>query len=249
MPSVQCKNCKKFMSMADQAIDDKHCKHCRPSPVSPNDSSTTLKEEKVMKLWMKIGIAVVLVAGLVLFAVDYVKTRNQIVAPTQEASVTNHDDTIAVVIPITTATPAPATTTATNDDYIVVYRGDTDQETINFDDAWPGYYTTDDIDWSDNSFHMLGGNDTIKVGNQKLTCGTYTVERDGIVSGDVLVNGVKICDDDENTFLVIQVEKGDKVTVINDWGAWFTSHYDESLVVAARQAAHPTWTRQESELN
>lgn len=151
----------------------------------------------------------------------------------------------------TTAIPTPAptiapTTAPTDGEYITVFRGENDQETINFDDAWPGFYAADSITWKDTSFHMLGGTDTDTIG---LKSGTYTVEEDGIVSGDVWVNDVKICDDNENTFLVIQVKKGDKVTVVNDWKAWFTSHYEEDLVVAARQAAHPDWIRQDSELN
>ncbi len=171
-------------------------------------------------------VAAALIVGLVLFAVDYVNTRNQVIAPAPAAQVS----TAAV-------TENATTTNVSDDEYIVVRRGATDQETINIDNSWPTYDPdeTDTIDWSNNSFHMGGG--------------TWTIKEDGIISGDIKVNEGVIYDNNEKTFLVVHVEKGDKVVVNSKWKAWYTSHYSEELVVAARQAAHPTWHRQDSKLN
>jgi hypothetical protein len=198
-----------------------------------------------MKKWIIIVAIVAIVAVAAVLVTNWVNQNNTRVAEMQEQL-----DELANAPAPANAAAAADSTVAQNGEYLTVYRGATDEQTINFDDAWPGFYATaTNIDWTDNSFHMKGGNDTKKVGKQKLACGTYTVEENGVISGDVWVNGEKICDDNEKTFLVVNVKKGDEVIVINDWQAWFTSHYSEELVVAARQAAHPTWTRQKSPLN
>lgn len=235
------------------------CESCRTSPVlgrigNPTPVETEDQEfltpdkkiegENVMKKFISITLMVLGVLALIgLIGLSGWLLRGCTATPTTIAT-----ETTTIVLPTPTPAPTaiPTPTPTPPGEYITVYRGDTDQETINFDNAWPGFYATDsNIKWDDTSFHMLGGKDNLN----QLTCGNYTIEEDGIVSGDVWVNGVKICDDNENTFLVINVKKGDKVTVINDWKAWYTNHYDIDLVVAARQTAHPTWTRQESTLN
>jgi hypothetical protein len=206
-----------------------------PDPDSitpPSDSPEKKKEEKSMEKKFDITRAIfwLVVLVIVLLAAGYVFNRLTPATDATQAAVDNTTDQVV----------ANSTFTSTTDgDHITVYRGATDQQTINVDDSWPTYKPNDSIDWTNNSFHMGGG--------------TWTIKSDGIISGDVDVNHIRgedhTYDNDEDTFLVINVKKGDKVYVNPDWMAWFTSYYKEDLVVAARQAAHPTWTRQWSKLN
>lgn len=147
---------------------------------------------------------------------------------------------VTVVTDNTDSFVANVPNTATNDEhFITVFRGNTDQETINFNDAWPGYSAKDNINWFNangySKIHMLGG--------------TYILPCDGVISGDVKVNGVPIYDNNEKTFLVINVKKGNSIDVNSDWMAWFTNAYSEDLIVQAVQTQFPTWTRQSSNLN
>lgn len=245
---AHCNTCGQFLSRDDQDKKDGHCQKCRLLLSSGQKNSNKKMEEKKMKKGTK---AIIWVASILVFLllilpllaggfrswiIPLYKWGFDIKAATQTS--TAAADTSKTAASNTTEPTAPAATSVpiTDDDqFITVYRGATDQETINFDDAWPIYAPTDKIDWTKNSFHMSGG--------------TWTIKENGIISGDVQVNGVAIYDNDETTFLVINVKKGDKVVVNNDWMAWFTNYYDEDLVVEARQTAHPTWTRQWSELN
>lgn len=121
------------------------------------------------------------------------------------------------------------------DEHLSVYRGDTAAATIAFNDSWSGVSPDDDIDWTNNSLHLLGG--------------TYTVQADGVISGDVKVNGKPIYDNDSQTYLVIEVKKGDKVYVNPEWMAWYTNRYSTYLIAQAVQEQFPDWSRQDSKLN
>jgi hypothetical protein len=71
--------------------------------------------------------------------------------------------------------------------------------------------------------------------------GTYTIQRDGVISGDVTINGKKYYDNDEQTYSVVHVYKGEKVKV--EWKAWYTNEYSSYLVAQGVQAKYPTWSR------
>jgi hypothetical protein len=122
---------------------------------------------------------------------------------------------------------------------ISVYRGATDQETIDYNDAWPGYYSYEQFSWFDNrgfsNIHLKGG--------------TYVMPCSGVISGDVKVNGDKLYDNNEHTFLVITVQQGDQVYVNPDWQARFSTELSKETVVISVQTQFPTWTRQPSALN
>ena len=147
---------------------------------------------------------------------------------------------ILLIKKITESTTAPTNQVASADsttidvtnggEHLSVRRGETDADTIMFDDKLPGLYSDESINWSSNySFHMLGG--------------TYTVQYDGVISGDVTINGKRYYDNDEHTYSVVHVYKGEKVKVEPSWKAWYTNEYSSYLVAQAVQAKFPTWSR------
>lgn len=221
------------------------------APATAPAPAPALNKEEETKMETKtynrglIWVVVIIIA----LAIGYILIKNQndqiawekLTVAQQRDELTNRMNVLESSKTAVVATP-PASdyVSATNDEhFITVFRGATDQETINFNNAWPTYKPNDTIDWSDNSFHMDGG--------------TWIIQYDGIISGDVDVNHIEgephTYDNDEHTFQVVQVKKGDRVDVTSPWMAWYTSHYSKELIVASVQTQFPTWTRQNSKLN
>lgn len=225
-----------------------------PTPPTPNPNPIPIwKEEETMEnkksyrwLWILLAILAILAVILVvqLVTANQQEKANLTVRLAQlEASVANVEQQKASqqqvaqtgfieVQPQTNYTPKP-------NNQIIVYRGATDQETINYNNAWPGYFSYEQFSWFDNrgfsNIHLKGG--------------TYVMPCNGIISGDVKVNGKKIHDDNDHTFLVIDVKQGDQVYVDPAYQARFTTELTKEEVVLSVQTQYPTWTRQPSRLN
>lgn len=263
-----CPNCRAELSPNDNSLDNtpktpeeisllrdielntrRKPRQSKPKPTTPEP--TPNKEETKMEtktnnrglIWVVVIIIIALLLGWWILS-----NRNALIAWENKSFAEQRDQLterinalesskIQVVV---APPPTSGYVTATNDDhYITVFKGNTDRETIDFNNAWPTYKPNDTIDWSDNSFHMDGG--------------TWIIQYDGIISGDVDVNHIEgephTYDNDEHTFQVVQVKKGDRVDVTSPWMAWYTSHYSKELIVASVQTQFPTWTRQYSKLN
>lgn len=231
-----------------------------PTPPTPNPNPIPIwKEEETMenkktgfRWWWIIVLFIVAIAGAIYLTQMVTGYRNEISrlqsTNSQAANIQANNYVPVYVTPAPEAAPAPAYVPQANNNSIPVYngnetitvfRGDTDQETILFNDSWPGYYANQNFNWFGenglSNIHMLGG--------------TYTVPSDGIISGDVEVDGTVIYDNNEKTFLVIHVREGQRVTVNPDWKAWYTTQYSENLIVKSVQTQFPTWSRQYSKLN
>lgn len=219
-----------------------------PEPKWKDEEPAATKKTGFRWLWIILA-AILILVGVVLLTRVITGYQNQIAQlqtdNSQAANIQANNYVPVYVTPAPEATPAPVYVPQVNNvpinsgNEITVYRGATDEETILFNDSWPGYFANQSFNWFGenglSNIHMLGG--------------TYIVPSDGIISGDVKVDGAVIYDNNEKTFLVINVRKGQQIEVNPDWKAWYTTQYSESLIVEAVKTQFPTWSRQSSPLN
>lgn len=217
----------------------------KPDPTpEPETEEESMENKKSNYRWLWILLVILaIIIGAVLI-IRMVSSYQNRISRLEVVAMSANNQTVPVYVAPAASGPntvpsIPGSPQTNYDNFITVYRGDTDKETILFNDSWPGFYANQNINWIDknglSNIHLLGG--------------TYVVPSDGIISGDVKVNGVAIYDNNEKTFLVIRVQKGDQVFVNPNWKAWYTNQYSEESIVKAVETQFPSWSRQPSPLN
>jgi len=202
----------------------------KEEPMDKINKRTSFRWMKTILRWLWIILIILTIVSVVYIAYR-MATGHQIAQTNNYVPV--------YVAPAPKPTAVPVYVPQPEDNYVIVVRGKTDQETINYNDAWPGYHSHETFNWFDNrgfsNIHLKGG--------------TFIMPCDGVISGDVVVNGVEVYDSNQHTFLVINVKKGNLVYVNPDWQARFTTELSMETVVMCVQAQFPSWTRQYSRFN